>query len=121
MIHPETHLVTPLNGPRPAGPSEACFYCGRSVGDEHKQGCVARRRTVVVRAMVEYVVTVPEDWDQDAIEFQRNEGSWCADNGVREIMAVFKKTRRQCFCELLTYGYLREAEPHEDIFPLEEL
>ena len=114
----ENWLVTPENGPRPAGPPDRCFYCGAAIGSQHAESCVIRKRTVVVRATVEYVVTVPEDWDAHMIEFHRNDGSWCAGNGLSEIGRLAEYLDRddapECGCSLATWEYVREASPEDE-------
>lgn len=57
-----THLVTPENGPRPAGKPNECFYCEAKLGEEHRVGCVLRTKRVAVRAVIEYEVMIPEHW-----------------------------------------------------------
>lgn len=109
----ENWPVTPESGPRPAGPPDACFYCDQPLGSQHAVDCVLRERTVVVRAVVEYVVTVPEGWEASLIEFQRNEGSWCAGNGLSEIGRLAEYVGRddavECGCGIASWEYVREA------------
>lgn len=97
---------------RPAGVPDRCFYCNEPHGSQHKIGCAIRQRTVVVRAIIEYVVDVPEDWEQHDIEFHRNDGSWCADNALTELDELSE--RAGCLCAVTRYEYLREATKEDE-------
>lgn len=88
-----------------------CLYCPSLLGKEHAQDCVVRNRTVIVRAVIEYIVKVPEAWSAHDIEFHRNESSWCADNGINEIYAL---TVKDCWCRNIRYSYLREATAEDE-------
>lgn len=116
MIHPETQIVTPQHGPRPAGSEHECFYCQARLGQPHKADCVMRMRTVLVRWTVEYVVAVPESWDQGAIEFHRTEGSRCQSNNVGELQDILDNPNIVgCLC----YGesrtqFVREATDYDE-------
>lgn len=114
MIHEASFRVTPDHGPRPAGPPDACFYCQQPLGALHAQDCVLRTQSVVVRVETEYVITVPAHWDAAMVEFARNEGTWCADNGVREILHLRRVRRLACYCPLLTWHYVREATEEDE-------
>lgn len=109
MIHPETHIVKPRDDV--AAPQKLCCYCQQPYGGTHKVGCVMRQRTVTVRATIEYVIAVPEDWDADQIEFHRNEGSWCADNLLDELKADGDKG---CLCHRTSFQFLHEATEEEE-------
>lgn len=111
MIHSNTHAVTVTNGPRPAGKPDECFYCQSHVGTTHAPDCVLRERTIVVRATIEYVVTVPEHWDAHQIVFHRNDGTWCASNGLAELAALAERLDavNSCPCSYVEYGFVREA------------
>lgn len=89
---------------RPARPDGTCFYCKEPIGNEHKPDCVVRSRTVVIRFMVDVVVSVPENWDKTDIEFMYNEGSWCASNLVEML-----KEKPGCLCSCTEAEYVREA------------
>lgn len=75
----ESFLVTD-DGSTPDKPLERCIYCSAPVNTEHGKGCVMRRRTVVLRATVEFVAVVPEDWGEDDIDCRYNQGTWCMNN-----------------------------------------
>ena len=96
------------------GKLENCIYCKSKIGEPHKVGCVVRERTVVVSATIQYVITVPEDWTKEQIEFHRNEGSWCSDNGLREI-DNFRERTDHCLCGNMYYKYIREANAVDEI------
>lgn len=100
-------------GIRPAGSPDHCFYCGVERGGVHKPECVIRKRTVVVQMTIEYVVAVPEFWTPEQLEFHRNEGTWCALNGLAEIDNLHERTG-DCFCGRTTYKYLREATAEDE-------
>lgn len=105
---PETHLVAPSYGPRPAGRDDECFYCQRPVGELHDLGCVLRLRRVVVRMTVEFPVEVPDSWTAEDIEFHRNEGTWCATNVLPELEAAIPEDG--CLDDLeVHFNYVREA------------
>lgn len=81
-----------------------CTYCQQPIGSQHKVDCVAWRKRVMVRATIEYPVTVPNCWDKEDIEFNRNEGSWCAGNLTDEL-----EKGPECLCWHTKFKYLREA------------
>jgi len=89
-------LVDPNDdGIRPAGPPDACFYCGQQVGQPHGATCVIVEKVVRLRYTFEVDVKVPHHWTKADVEFHRNESSWCANNAVDEIEAQ----DGNCFCE----------------------
>lgn len=94
-------LVDPNDdGIRPAGPSDICFYCRQKVGESHARDCVVVQRKVKLRYVVEIEVMMPHAWDGDDIEFNRNEGTWCANNCVDNIEAHISalRARGRCLC-----------------------
>lgn len=99
---------------RPAGKPGECFYCNEPLGVEHKPECVIRRRTVVVQVTTEYVVDVGESWTEDNIEFHRNESTWCASNGMDEIVRMLATRNDLCCCGYTSYKYLREATAEDE-------
>ena len=109
MEHPETHPVTEKHGPRPAGKPDRCFYCGRLVGEEHKEDCVMRSRTVVLQAVITYVDTVPENWTAEDIFNHRNLGSWCANNLIDDLDRI-----QGCLCGSVEITYIKEASVEEE-------
>lgn len=99
-------------GPRPAGPADECFYCHRTVGDQHAPDCAIRNRMVIIRATVEYPIRVPEDWNEGNILFHRNEGSWCSSNFIAEVERVDDEMEG-CLCGHAEFSYVREAAPED--------
>jgi len=63
---------------------------------------------------IEYEVDVPSRWGKENIEFHRNEGSWCADNGLDELQELAEK--KGCLCETsVFYEYIKDSsEPYLD-------
>ena len=110
----ETYKVRPDYGPRPAGKPDECFYCQRKVGDDHAEGCVMRKKAIVMRYSYEVTVLVPEDWDDHDAEFHRNESSSCADNTLDDLskrLSVAVENSSPCWCGDFKAKYLRDAEP----------
>ena len=120
-------LVTPVNtrAPRPGSPGGAgdpsrCFYCPSATGTEHAEDCVVRKRTVVLRMTIEYVVDVPEDRTPEQIEWHRNMSSWCKDNDLdllSEDRDSLEDSGRCYSCGIATIEYVREAteRDHDDV------
>ena len=103
------------NDSRPIGPPGRCTYCREPIGSTHTSECVIPSRTVVVRATIEYVVSVPANWLRENIEFHRNDSSWCCGNMVNELTAL--KDGGDCLCSRVQFEYVREAteEEHADL------
>jgi hypothetical protein len=59
---------------RPAGKPGECFYCKRKLGEQHKDNCVIKSKTIVIQANIEAVVHVPEFWDEEQINNYYNNG-----------------------------------------------
>ena len=109
MRKPETHTVI-REHEAPAGKPGECFYCGSGIGSEHQPECVCRKRSVVLRVVVEYAVLVPESWTPEQIEFHRNESSWCASNFLAELGQI----NDGCPCPFHKTTYLREATEEDE-------
>jgi hypothetical protein len=102
------------NDVEPVGSRDAC-YCQAKVGEQHRENCVSRKRTVVVQATIEYVVAMPEHWTSDSIEFHRNESSMCANVVKRELAALFEHVdQRGCMCDRIETKYVREATAEDE-------
>lgn len=98
------------NGIRPAGQPDRCFYCDQPKGAQHREGCVIRKRTVVVRFSIDLVLDVPEDWETSNIEFKYNEGAWCANNIANELIRTVERIGDNgCLCDSLSAEFVREA------------
>jgi hypothetical protein len=111
MLLAHTELVTPENGPRPFGRPDRCFYCGQALGAEHAPGCVLRRKVVMVEVTLRIPRVVPAAWDSRQVEFQLNDGSWCADN-IEGDLAQYQESRGDdapCLCGAFHAKFLREA------------
>ncbi len=94
-----------------------CFYCSQPVGAEHKPDCAMRKRTVVIKMTLEYVVDVPEHWTKENIEFHRNDGTWCSDNALGELEELSKyleTSDKGCLCSAAEFEYLREATTEDE-------
>lgn len=104
------------DGIRPAGRNDTCFYCGSKIGEYHKGDCVVVTKKVKVRATIEYEIEVPHFWDNEQIEFHRNEGSWCSDNLINELQ-VIEKRNDDCLCYYTEFEYIETTDntPKRDI------
>lgn len=105
---PDPKRVLPNDyGIRPAGPPDACFYCGRSVGDMHGAECVTLRTTLRttrrVRLTVEYDIEAPACWSPEQIASHRNGSSWCRSNAIAELEERFGDGSDVCGCEALRF------------------
>ena len=92
---------------RPARLDGTCFYCRVPIGGEHKKGCVIRQRTVTIEMTIKFPISVPEDWDEESINFHRNNSTWCADNVLPELEREAK--RSGCLCSVTVFRYLGES------------
>lgn len=98
---------------RPASDKDECFYCNQPIGSPHKFDCVLIHKKARVRMTVDYEVEVPNHWGRHDIEFHRNEGTWCADNALRELGDVARQVG--CLCAVTTFEYLEDAsDPYLD-------
>ena len=86
---------------RPAGDDDRCFYCNKKIGDYHKKDCVLISKKAKVIATIEYEVDVPFTWKKHDIEFNRNDGTWCASNIINELKELDKK--EGCLCQYIEY------------------
>jgi hypothetical protein len=103
-------------GIRPAGKPDECFYCQEPIGGVHKQECVIRERTVVVELRMELVITKPEDWDADMIEYHLNDSSSCQTNIISQLAELVERLKDagKCPCGLIEAIYLREATKEDE-------
>jgi hypothetical protein len=97
---------------RPAGSPDRCFYCGRLLGERHKEDCVIRSKTVVVDFTIRTVLEVPEHWDNEQIDFHYNDGTWCADNLLNELERRTENVR--CLCDITEAKYIKEANRKDE-------
>lgn len=93
---------------RPAGNGRDCFYCGVPLGGRHLDECVIPGRPVAVRMTVDVIRRVPVSWGKEDIEFQMNEGSWCANN----IMDDMEKTAEKvgCLCHSSSFEFIGDVD-----------
>jgi hypothetical protein len=111
MVSQSNGFVVTEKAMRPASKTLECFYCQRALGDEHKTDCVLISKKVKVRMIVEYEIKVPNHWGKEDIEFQRNEGSWCASNAMEELEGTFDDT--SCMCGAAEFEYIGgDTEPY---------
>lgn len=112
MSEPWPKVLPNDDGIRPAGPANACFYCGRIVGQEHGRECVAVKRTIKARYTFEIEVDIPAFWETDTFEFARNESSWCANNAIYDLQEYESKldAEHACFCGRCKIEYLGETD-----------
>ena len=92
---------------RPASSARRCFYCNQDIGQPHKEDCVMIAKKVKVRAIIEYEVEVPSTWEKENVEFQRNEGSWCASNMIGELEELDEE--KGCLCPDVEFEYLEDT------------
>lgn len=105
-------------GVRPAGKPNECFYCHAKVGEQHKEDCNIRCRTVNVDFTIHTVMRVPESWSEDDINFKFNESSWCVSNFIDDIVEREEKFGK-CPCLITEAKYISEAtEEDEEIYGL---
>jgi hypothetical protein len=98
---------------RPAGRPGECFYCKALVGQEHKKGCVCRRRTVVLKVEAELVVSVPEDWPQDLAGEPFSCQSTVLER-LRETEQRMEAAEEGCMCGVIQTSFLREATGEDE-------
>lgn len=114
MNKPETFKVTKDNGPRPAGKPNRCFYCHKPLGDEHSLKCVLRQRTVVLDFTIRTVISVPQSWTKEDIEFRYGQSTWCTSN-LFEALDKYQG----CLCSRTSSTFIAEAtEQDEQIYGL---
>ena len=92
---------------RPAGKPDECFYCNAKVGEQHKEDCVIRSRTVNLDVTIHMVMDVPEDWDEGQINFHYNDDSWCASNLLSYLN--HRDDNVGCLCDITDIKYVGEA------------
>ena len=111
MIIAQTNIVTPENGPRPAGGPDHCFYCGEPLGAEHKPDCVCRKKVVMVEVTITFPRVIPQGWDIEKNEFHMNESSSCQDNLIDFDLDRFRAASGEgfCLCGLIKARHLRDA------------
>lgn len=100
------------DGIRPAGPDDACYYCGTEIGGQHDEKCPILRRVVVLEATITVALPVTLDATPESIEFHWNNGTRCASNLVDELTrmtSVDDDGATMCLCDATRFRYVREA------------
>lgn len=98
---------------RPAGKDNECFYCHRKLGEQHKEDCPIRARTVNVDFTIHMVMEVPEYWTEDNINHYFHDSSWCASNILDELQRREEETGR-CICLITDAKYVGEATKKDE-------
>jgi hypothetical protein len=107
----ESQLVSQLDT---RGVSEKCFYCPALRGHEHAKGCVIRVRTVVVEATFTMLHEVPEDWDEQSVDFFVGESD-CGNNAVSRLVRLRDGIdNRRCMCNQTSGRFVREATEEDE-------
>lgn len=112
MNHPETWIVA-YDAVRPARPDGTCFYCRQPLGSVHEVGCVLRKKTVVIEFTGRVIVSVPQDWNGGAVEFQYNDSSLCLDN-LFEAISNALGDEKPCMCNWAEVKFVREATEDDE-------
>ena len=56
------------------------------------------------------VVSVPENWTKEDIEYKYNYGTWCADN----LINMLDREGKGCLCPYSKATYIREATEDDE-------
>lgn len=107
-----TNWTVGEHGVRPAGKPDECFYCHAKVGEQHKEDCVIRSRTVNVDFTIHMVMDVPEFWDEAQINYHYNDGSWCASNLLNRL--AIREHSDRCLCNIANAKYVGEATEEDE-------
>lgn len=92
--------------------TQVCFDCGAKAGEEHKQDCIIRERTVKIRMTLEFVDDVPEYWSKDTINFKYNDSSWCASSIIDKLQ--YRDENVRCLCDCAKFEYIGEATEEDE-------
>jgi len=95
---------------RPVSTERRCFYCYERVGQHHKSDCGLIQKTIKQSVTFEYEVSIPAKWTAQDFEFNRNEGTRCADNELE----ILRKLAEQsgCLCECATFKFIEDSDKH---------
>lgn len=108
MSQPNCTVLPDDDGIRPAGPQDACLYCRSKIGENHKPDCGMIKQRVKVRYTFDLELLFPASWDADMIEFHHNEGSWCANNAIKELQKA--SCNGQCLCGRMSAQFLEVVD-----------
>lgn len=113
MIKHNTKLVTKENGLCFARKENKCCWCGSPLGEEHDFACPCRKRTVVVKVVLEVVMTVPECYTKENLRNHWLHSRTCGSNIVS---AISKPNENDlCMCNnLKDVELLREATEEDE-------
>lgn len=89
---------------RPAGKPDECFYCRQKIGSPHNTECVMVTKRVRVRYSFEIEIDVPHCWGVVALEYHRNDGTWCANNALDELAKI------PCLCPVFKCEHLADVD-----------
>lgn len=69
-------------------------------------------KKVLLKATITLEAEVPDDWNEEMINFHFNESSWCADNLINMLNNTIKKLddKEDCLCRYTEIEYLRDGE-----------
>lgn len=107
----ETNIVGP-GVDHPNRSDGTCYFCSSPSGQPHSGNCIVMSKTVVVKVELEVVIEAPRHWGKDDIEFDRNLGTWCSDNLLRDLgrWSDMEDDERQCCsCDTMSVTFVREA------------
>lgn len=121
MNKSESYIVK-KSDERPARMDGTCFYCREPIGGIHKEGCVIRSKSVLMKYTITICRKVPEDWDKKMIEFHDNENTWCKNNLLDDLQNFLKKHEQtdgdsswgRCLCANCNSEYLGEATEEDE-------
>ncbi|MEX5630913.1 hypothetical protein, partial [Pseudomonas marginalis] len=80
-----------------AGLPDECSWCKQKIGEEHLFECVTQTHKVKVRYIFEIEIDMPVSFTKENIEYNRNDGTWCADNAIDELK---KASENNCLCSV---------------------
>ena len=95
-------------GTRQSTPA-SCFYCKASDGQPHERRCVIVNKKILVKYEFTLGIAVPYGWAPEMVEFCRNDGAWCADNAIEEILATVEDDG--CLCSIFNCTYISCVDP----------
>jgi len=105
----DSHIVTAGDVPpvnyedRPT----QCGWCKSVIGEEHGADCPKRERTIVGKLVAEFVMEVPESFDEERIEYLWNGNRICATEIVHRLSSA-----DPCLCG--GFSMVREATAEDE-------